>query len=449
MSADQIGTIIERLKARWPQATYELDWQTPEQMLVATSLAAQCTDERVRAVTKTLFVKYPDPKSFAEADPAELEEELKPTGFYRQKTKAVLSINKALVSKHGGKIPRDMAKMVKISGVARKTANVVLNCCFNDPTGVIVDTHVHRVSQRMGLSKQSTPEAIEQDLMALVPQDEWTFFGPAMVLHGRYTCTAKNPDCADCVYLDLCPRVEVDGPRPEGPPRLPPPVTSEPDLDAWVQALGPEFDKPYFKKLMAFIDQERAEHQVFPPEDEVFSAFSMTAFDAVKVVILGQDPYHDDDQAHGLSFSVKPGVKVPPSLANMVKELKTDVGATAPKHGFLGGWASQGVLMLNAVLTVRAHSANSHKDQGWETFTDAVIQTLNNRAEHIVFVLWGGYAQKKGQIIDRTRHSVIECAHPSPLSAKKFFGSKPFSQTNEALQSHGQSPIDWSHLPDR
>jgi endonuclease III len=208
-SPDGIATIVSRLRKAHPDARYELDWTTPEELLVATILAAQCTDERVNRVTATLFKKYPDPKAFAEADSATLEEELKPTGFFRQKAKAVKEVNRALLERFGGKVPRTIEEMITLPGVARKTANVVLNTAFNLPTGVIVDTHVARVSQRMGLTRREKPEEIEADLMKLVPEDQWTFFGPAMVLHGRYTCTAKKPKCDGCPMADLCEKRDV------------------------------------------------------------------------------------------------------------------------------------------------------------------------------------------------------------------------------------------------
>ena len=182
---------------------------------------------------------------------------------------------------------------------------------------------------------------------------------------------------------------------------------------------------------------------MFPPEDDVFSALRLTPFDEVKVVLLGQDPYHDDGQAHGLCFSVRPGVKAPPSLVNIFKELHSDLGCVIPNNGCLTPWAKQGVLLLNAVLTVRAHQANSHKNQGWEQFTDAVIRAVNDRPQPVVFLLWGNYAQKKGILVDANRHRVIKGAHPSPLSASKFFGSKPFSAVNRALVELGNAPIDW------
>ncbi len=212
---------------------------------------------------------------------------------------------------------------------------------------------------------------------------------------------------------------------------------------SWQTALGPEFDKPYFQKLAAYVDAERAKYQVFPPEDEVFTSLMHTPLDKVRVAILGQDPYHDVGQAHGLSFSVKPGVASPPSLMNMYKELKADLGCKIPNNGYLMPWADQGVLMLNAVLTVRAHTPNSHKDQGWELFTDAIVRALNDRPDPLVFLLWGAYAKKKGKAIDRKRHTVLEGAHPSPLSAKLWFGSRPFSRANEALATLGLPPIDW------
>jgi endonuclease-3 len=203
-SREVIATILSRLRDSYPNARYELDWETPEQLLVATILAAQCTDERVNKVTKTLFVKYPSPQAFADADLAELEEELRPTGFYRQKAKTVKEVNRAICEYHGGKVPASMEEMVTLPGIARKSANVVLNTAFNMPTGIIVDTHVLRVAPRMGLTKKEKPEEIEADLMKLVPKDEWTFFGPAMVLHGRYTCVAKKPKCGECNLESVC-----------------------------------------------------------------------------------------------------------------------------------------------------------------------------------------------------------------------------------------------------
>jgi len=220
------------------------------------------------------------------------------------------------------------------------------------------------------------------------------------------------------------------------------------DLPAsWQAVLAPEFEKPYFKELEKFVDGERKKHQVFPPEDDVFNAFKAAPFDKVKLVLLGQDPYHDDGQAHGMCFSVRPGIKPPPSLVNMFKELKDDLGCKIPNNGYLEGWARQGVLLLNAVLTVQAHQANSHKDRGWEKFTDAVIKALNDQHDSIVFLLWGAYAQKKGKLIDTKKHRVIAGAHPSPLSMKKFMGSKPYSAVNKALGELGKGEINWQ-LPD-
>lgn len=213
--------------------------------------------------------------------------------------------------------------------------------------------------------------------------------------------------------------------------------------ESWKQVLAPEFEKPYFKALEQFVDGERASHKVFPPAEDVFNALKYAPFDTMKVLLLGQDPYHDDGQAHGLCFSVKPGIKPPPSLVNMFKELKTDLGCRIPNHGYLADWAKQGILMLNAVLTVRAHEPNSHKDKGWEQFTDAVIKAASAREDPVVFVLWGAYAQKKEKLIDTSRHVVLKTAHPSPLSAKKFFGSKPFSAINDNLTRLGKTPIDW------
>jgi uracil-DNA glycosylase len=216
---------------------------------------------------------------------------------------------------------------------------------------------------------------------------------------------------------------------------------------SWQSVVGDELDKPYFHQLTTFLDTERAKYKVFPPADKVFSALELTPYDAVKVFLLGQDPYHDDGQAHGLAFSVLPGVTPPPSLRNIFKELHNDLGCKIPNNGYLVPWAKQGVLLLNAVLTVRAHEANSHKDKGWEKFTDAVLRAVNDKPEPVVFVLWGGYAQKKKKLIDSQRHTIIESAHPSPLSVKKFMGSKPFSKVNAALRTAGKTEIDWQ-IPD-
>jgi uracil-DNA glycosylase len=218
----------------------------------------------------------------------------------------------------------------------------------------------------------------------------------------------------------------------------------------WQAPLSAATAAPSFAALSAWLAAERSSSQVFPPEDEVYTAFHLTPLSAVRVVILGQDPYHDDGQAHGLSFSVKPGVKVPPSLKNMYKELASDLGLSAPKvdgkeSGDLRPWARAGVLMLNTVLTVRAHEPNSHRNQGWEQFTDEVIRAISRERDHVVFVLWGKPAQSKEKLIDATKHTVLKGAHPSPLSAHAgFFGSRPYSQVNEALTARGQEPIDWS-----
>jgi uracil-DNA glycosylase len=215
----------------------------------------------------------------------------------------------------------------------------------------------------------------------------------------------------------------------------------------WKAVLADELKKPYFEKLTEFVRREREEHNVYPPENDVFNAFKLTLYKQVKVLLLGQDPYHDEGQAHGLCFSVKPGVKPPPSLLNVFKELHPDQGCKIPNNGYLVPWAEQGVMLLNAVLTVRAHKPTSHKDKGWETFTDAVIRALNERERPIVFLLWGAYAQKKIKLIDTERHRIVTAAHPSPLSYKKFLGSKCFSAVNQALEELGETPIDWQ-LPD-
>lgn len=212
----------------------------------------------------------------------------------------------------------------------------------------------------------------------------------------------------------------------------------------WGELLKEEFTKPYFTKLQLFIDKEYKEKTVYPEKDSIFNALNYTDYDNVKIVLLGQDPYHGAGQAHGLSFSVKPGVKIPPSLRNMFKELQADLGCTIPEHGYLKKWADQGVLLLNTVLTVREGEAHSHKGKGWEQFTDKVITLINQREKPVIFVLWGKPAQSKLKWIDDSRHVVLTAAHPSPLSASRgFFGSRPFSQINEHLRANGEKEIDW------
>ena len=215
--------------------------------------------------------------------------------------------------------------------------------------------------------------------------------------------------------------------------------------DSWKNALEPEFGKDYFVKLVNFIKAEYASTTpIIPPGNKIFAAFDATPFDDVKVVILGQDPYHNYNQANGLCFSVNEGIKFPPSLMNIFKEVRDDVGSEIPQNGDLTRWAEQGVLLLNATLTVRAHSAGSHQGIGWETFTDAAIATLANKKENIVFLLWGSYAIKKGAFIDRTKHLVLTSPHPSPLSAYHgFFGNHHFSKANDYLVQHGKTPINW------
>lgn len=218
---------------------------------------------------------------------------------------------------------------------------------------------------------------------------------------------------------------------------------------SWQAQLGDEFEKPYFQNLTEFVERERHETIVYPPEDQVYNALETTPFEGVKVVILGQDPYHGAGQAHGLSFSVLPGVKPPPSLRNIFRELKEDLGITPPNHGCLQAWAEQGVLLLNAVLTVRAGEANSHKNRGWETFTNTVIRVLSDRSEPMVFLLWGRPAHLKEALIDSAKHHVLKAAHPSPLSANQgFFGCKHFSRANEQLKAWNQAPVDWQ-IPDQ
>ncbi|MEK5183912.1 uracil-DNA glycosylase [Solibacillus sp. FSL W7-1324] len=215
----------------------------------------------------------------------------------------------------------------------------------------------------------------------------------------------------------------------------------------WKDLLAQEVEQPYYKQLVTFLEQQYMEETVYPKKENIFSALQLTDYNQVKVVILGQDPYHGPNQAHGLSFSVEKGQKLPPSLKNMMKELQQDIGCEIPEHGDLTSWAKQGVLLLNTVLTVQAGKANSHKGQGWERFTDTIIENLAKREQPIVFLLWGKPAQSKRNLIERisNNHIIFQSPHPSPLSAHRgFFGSKPYSKANEALLSLGQQPIDWS-----
>lgn len=213
----------------------------------------------------------------------------------------------------------------------------------------------------------------------------------------------------------------------------------------WKTILKEEFEKPYFKNLVEFVKSEYATNECFPPADRIFSAFNNTPFDKVKVVIIGQDPYHGVGQSHGLCFSVAKDVKIPPSLKNIFEEIRTDTGTPAPDNGYLERWANQGVLLLNATLTVRAHNAGSHQRKGWEKFTDAVIKKLSDEREDLVFLLWGGPAKKKGAKIDTSKNLVLTSGHPSPLAANRgyWFGNKHFSKTNDFLRKKGKEPIEW------
>ena len=215
--------------------------------------------------------------------------------------------------------------------------------------------------------------------------------------------------------------------------------------DSWKKRLAGEFEKPYFANLVQMVRQEYSQYRCYPPGPLIFNAFNLCPFDKVKVVIIGQDPYHEPGQAMGLSFSVPDGVPMPPSLINIFKEIEMDLGKPMPASGNLTRWAEQGVMLLNATLTVRAHLAGSHQRRGWETFTDAAIKALSDGREHLVFILWGGYARSKAALIDHTRHLVVQSVHPSPLSANRggWFGNHHFSQANAYLQAHGQQPIDW------
>ncbi|MBO4514417.1 MAG: uracil-DNA glycosylase [Lachnospiraceae bacterium] len=212
----------------------------------------------------------------------------------------------------------------------------------------------------------------------------------------------------------------------------------------WLPALAPEFRKPYYRQLYQFIKEEYGTKQIFPPAEDIFNAFHLTPLGKVKVVILGQDPYHDVGQAHGLCFSVRPGIETPRSLVNIYKELHDDLGCKIPNNGYLEKWAKQGVLLLNTVLTVQAHQAFSHRGKGWEEFTDAAIKVLNEQDRPMVFLLWGKPAQAKKEFLNNPKHLILESPHPSPLSASRgFFGSRPFSKTNQFLEENGIAPIDW------
>jgi uracil-DNA glycosylase len=215
--------------------------------------------------------------------------------------------------------------------------------------------------------------------------------------------------------------------------------------ESWKERLIDEFNRPYFTALKNFLVEEKRSYAVYPPGDKIFAAFNRTPFENVKVVILGQDPYHGKGQAHGLCFSVPPGIASPPSLINIFKELHNDLGIAMPAHGNLEAWADQGVLLLNATLTVRANQAGSHQNRGWENFTDAVIRKLSQEKEGLVFILWGRYAQAKEYLIDAGRHHILKAAHPSPFSVHSgFFGCRHFSKTNEILQQQGKESVDWS-----
>ncbi|MGF7214773.1 uracil-DNA glycosylase [Spirosoma lacussanchae] len=215
--------------------------------------------------------------------------------------------------------------------------------------------------------------------------------------------------------------------------------------ESWQPYLQPEFDAPYFQQLAEFLRQEYSTQRVFPPGKLIFNAFDKCSFDDARVVILGQDPYHGEGQANGLAFSVADGIQKPPSLVNIFKEIQDDLGKPVPKSGNLERWASQGVMLLNATLTVRAGQAGSHQGKGWETFTDSVIKLISDQKQHVVFMLWGAYAQKKGAVIDSKKHLVLKSKHPSPMAAQwgGWFGNKHFSQANDYLQSKGLPPIEW------
>lgn len=456
--------MARRLRAQHPSARYELDWKTPGQLLVATVLAAGSKDAAVNEVTPALFSRWPDLRSLAKAAPHELAAVLNPLGLAAQKTKRLLATAGALVEQHGGEVPRSLEALLALPGIGRKTANVVLTQGLGIPSGIIVDVHVSRVARRVGLTTSEDADEIERQLTALLPRGEWISFGAAGVLHGRYTCLAKQPRCGGCVLADLCPsKVETSAasgsggwpaeyqlpalPAPKAPPTAaPPPPLAVPDglPPDWARLLSAELGSSWFCDLTGRVAADRAKGNVYPPANRVFAAFHFTPLESLKVVLLGQDPYHGEGQAHGLAFSVPPGVKPPPSLVNIFKELHSDLGAEVPATGCLEGWARQGILLLNTALTVREGEPGSHSALGWEKLTDAVIRHVSARPGHTVFVLWGAHARKKAPLVDQGRHTVVEGAHPSPLSQKLWFGSKPFSRIDAALKAHHQAPIDWS-----
>jgi len=220
-------------------------------------------------------------------------------------------------------------------------------------------------------------------------------------------------------------------------------ITNQQVPASWQSKLAAEIDKPYFQKLNTFLDEELKTESIYPPAPLIFNAFEKCSFENLKVVIIGQDPYHGEGQANGLCFSVNEGVKIPPSLRNIFKEIQSDLGKEIPSSGNLEHWAEQGVLLLNAILTVRASKAASHRKKGWETFTDAVIKLISEEKEQIVFLLWGKYAQKKGEIVEEKKHLILKSGHPSPLSARHFFGNQHFSKTNAYLEKCGKIAIDW------
>jgi len=304
---------------------------------------------------------------------------------------------------------------------ASRAAHARLNAVRATPE---FQAEARRVYDRHGSRKKAALRA-ERNALGLPPKP------PRAARSAGVQRKARMSDQPD--LFGLTP--EAPTPRAIQPAGLP---------DSWQHALEDVFAAPAFHQLRDFLVRERREQTIYPPAPDVFSALRLTPLEDVKVLILGQDPYHRPGQAHGLSFSVRPGVPVPPSLRNIYKELQTDLpGFTPPRHGYLRAWAEQGVLLLNAVLTVREGQPNSHANQGWEAVTDAVIRAVNDRPERVVFVLWGAYARKKKALITGPQHVVIESAHPSPLSVANFLGTRPFSRVNAALQEAGRTPIDW------
>ncbi|CAJ0936564.1 unnamed protein product, partial [Mesorhabditis belari] len=350
---------------------------------------------------------------------------------------------------------------VNVEEAVKRPARVDVEEFFKRPAGVDVEESVKRPASVAFEEAVKRPASVDVEEAVKRPASvdvEEAVKGPASVDVEEAVKRPASADVEESVKRPASVAFEkaVKRPMMEDGENMPPTSSTTFTLinylkePQWKAGLSNEFKAPYMKKIEEFLQKQyKMQIIVRPPKDEIFNAFNLTPLNKVKVVILGQDPYHDTNQAHGLSFSVKKGVAIPPSLVNIYKELAADIeGFNIPKHGNLLGWATQGVFMLNAALSVEVHKANSHSQIGWHTFTDKVIQFISKNVKHCVFLLWGAYAQKKVELIDRKRHTVIMTAHPSPLSCHRgFTGSRCFSRANQALKDHGMKPIDWNNLP--